>query len=538
MDERILFLTGRLAHDSLCREIEGLKKRRFSWRVHELGLQVAGLMTADMIGRRLADAGDAQRILVPGLCGGDVEALSQVYGVPVERGPKDLKDLPEYFGTAGRRPDLSEYRVAIFAEIVDAPNMGVGQIVERAAAYRADGADVIDLGCLPGAAFPHLEDAVSALKHEGHAVSVDSLEPPELRRGAAAGADYLLSLKESTLHLAEEAAGTPVLIPERPSDLDSLYRAAETLAGQGRRFLLDPILEPIHFGFTESLLRYHAVRRRYPEAEIMMGIGNLTELTDADTTGMTAVLMGVASELDVGAVLTTEVSPHARTAVRETDVARRVMFAAKRDGNLPQRYHPGLMALKDRKPFPHTSEEVARVAAAVKDPSYRIQLTREGIHVYNRDGRQLATDPFALYPALVPALAADGDASHAFYLGVELGRAQIAWQLGKRYLQDNELEWGVAVRGASDGIYRSGATSGGDATGGSAPAGGNPGIGDGANRGGSSADHDADDGANSSGGSADRDADDGANRCGGADRGADDGANHGGATTSGGVTGT
>ena len=446
MDERILFLTGRLAHDSLCREIEGLEKRDFSYRVHELGLQVAGLMTADMIRRRLPPPEDVQRIVVPGLCGGEVEALSRVYGVPVERGPKDLKDLPEYFGTAGRTSDLSEHGVTIIAEIVDAPNMGVEQILERAAAYRADGADVIDLGCLPGVAFPHMEESIAALKHGDYAVSVDSLERPELARGAAAGADYLLSLKESTLDIAGTWAGVPVLIPEHPSDLASLYRAAEALAAQGRRFLLDPILEPIHFGFTESLLRYHAARRRFPEAEIMMGIGNLTELTDADTTGMTAVLMGVVSELGIGAVLTTEVSPHAHTSVREVDIARRIMWAAKRDGNLPRRYHPGLMSLKDRKPFPHTSEEVARTAAAVKDPSFRIQLTREGIHVYNRDGLRLATDPFELWPGL----GVDDDASHAFYLGVELGRAQIAWQLGKRYLQDNELEWGVSVRGATE----------------------------------------------------------------------------------------
>ena len=446
MDERILFLTGRLAHDSLCREIEGLEKRNFSWRVHELGLQVAGLMTADMIRRRLPSPEDVQRIIVPGLCGGDVEALSQTYGIPIERGPKDLKDLPEFFGTAGRTSDLSEHGVTIIAEIVDAPNMDVEQMLERAAVYRNDGADVIDLGCLPGVEFPHLEESVAALKHEGYAVSVDSLERPELVRGAAAGADYLLSLKESTLDIADEWTGIPVLIPEHPSDLDSLYRAAEALAARGRQFLLDPILEPIHFGFTESLLRYHAVRRRFPEAHIMMGIGNLTELTDADTTGITAVLMGVVSELDIGSVLTTEVSPHAHASVREVDIARRIMWAAKRDGNLPRRYHGGLMALKDRKPFPHTCEEVARVAAAVRDPSFRIQLTREGIHVYNREGRQLATDPFELWPGL----AVDDDASHAFYLGVELGRAQIAWQLGKRYLQDNELEWGVAVRGVTE----------------------------------------------------------------------------------------
>ena len=442
MGEHILFLTGRLARDHLCREIEGLEKREFSYRVHELGLQVAGLMTADMIRRRLNGPGDAQRILVPGLCGGEVEALSEAYGIPVERGPKDLKDLPEYFGTGGRQLDLSRHSVTIIAEIVDAPHLTSEQIVARAAAYRADGADVIDLGCLPGISFPHLEEAVCALRREGHAVSVDSLEPEDLRRGGRAGADYLLSLRESTLQIADEVASTPVLIPEPPSDLKSLYRAAETLAARGRRFLLDPVLEPIQFGFTESLLRYLAVRRRFPEAEMMMGIGNVTELTDADTTGMTAVLMGVVSELDIGAVLTTEVSPHAHTAVREVDIARRIMHAAKRDTSLPQRYHPGLMALKDRKPFPYESEEVAQTAAAIKDPSFRIQLTRDGIHVYNRDGHQIATDPFALFPGL----GVEDDASHAFYLGVELGRAQIAWQLGKRYLQDNELEWGVATR--------------------------------------------------------------------------------------------
>ena len=446
MDERILFLTGRLAHDSLCREIEGLENRMFSWRVQELGLQVAGLMTADMIRRRLPAPEDVQRIIVPGLCGGEVEALSQVYGMPVQRGPKDLKDLPEFFGTAGRTSDLGEHGVTIIAEIVDAPHIDVGRILERAAAYRADGADVIDLGCLPGVDFPHMEESVAALKDAGFAVSVDSLERPELARAAAAGADYLLSLRESTLDIAADSASVPVLIPEHPADLDSLYRAAETLAAEGRRFLLDPVLEPIHFGFTESLLRYHAVRRRYPDAEIMMGIGNLTELTDADTTGITAVLMGVVSELGIGAVLTTEVSPHAHTSVREADIARRIMWAARRDGNLPRRYHAGLMALKDRKPFPHTSEEVAQTAAAIRDPSFRIQVTRAGLHVYNRDGHRLATDPFELWPELGVA----DDASHAFYLGVELGRAQIAWQLGKRYLQDNELEWGVAFRGAAE----------------------------------------------------------------------------------------
>ena len=60
----------------------------------------------------------------------------------------------------------------------------------------AEGADVIDLGCLPDTPFPHLEEAVQALKAQGWLVSVDSGDPGELRRGARAGADFLLSLTE------------------------------------------------------------------------------------------------------------------------------------------------------------------------------------------------------------------------------------------------------------------------------------------------------------------------------------------------------
>ena len=51
------------------------------------------------------------------------------------------------------------------------------------------------------------------------------------------------------------------------------------------------------------------------------------------------------------------------------------------------------------------------------------------------------TDPFDAYAGLDVA----EDGGHAFYLGVELARAEIAWQLGKRYVQDNRLRWGVAV---------------------------------------------------------------------------------------------
>ena len=48
-----------------------------------------------------------------------------------------------------------------------------------------------------------------------------------------------------------------------------------------------------------SLERYAETRRRYPDAEMLMGIGNLTELTAADSTGVNAMLIAVCQELGI-----------------------------------------------------------------------------------------------------------------------------------------------------------------------------------------------------------------------------------------------
>ena len=108
--EHILFLTGRLAEPALRRVLEGLRSgqgaRPFSWTVHEIGLQVAGLMTADMIRRRVV-APQADRIIVPGRCRGDMDALTSHYGLPVQRGPEELKDLPRFFSREAQPVSLT-----------------------------------------------------------------------------------------------------------------------------------------------------------------------------------------------------------------------------------------------------------------------------------------------------------------------------------------------------------------------------------------------------------------------------------------------
>ncbi len=442
MSRHTLFLTGHLAEQRLRHVLGGLRELDFDWIVHDIGVQVAALMTADLIRRRLPkDALGADRIIVPGHCQGDLAGLGAALGVAVERGPEDLHDLPAFFGRGGEAIDLDAHEVRIFAEIVDAPKLSVDGIVARAGAFAADGAEVIDLGCLPAVPFPHLEDAVAAVKALGLLVSVDFADPGELGRGGRAGADFVLSLSEATLDLATEMSATPILIPSPAGDLDSLCRAAERLSRHGRSFILDSILDPIPFGFTASLLRYAELRRRLPEARILMGIGNVTELVDADTTGMNALLFGIIAELGITDVLAVQVSPHCRRALREADRARRLMHAAKRLGRLPVGIDASLMALRDRRPLTTDEAEIAATAAQIRDANFRIELAADGIHLYNRDQHRVAQRAFDLFPG--PEVAANG--AHAFYLGVELARAEIAWQLGKRYVQDEDLDWHSAA---------------------------------------------------------------------------------------------
>jgi len=441
MRERLLFLTGHLAEPRLRNVLAGLGATEFDWEIANIGVKVAALMTEAIIRRRLPRPVNATKIIFPGRAGIDADHLTSEFGVPFARGPEEIVDLPGYLGKVGRDADLSGYDIRIFAEIVEAATMPLDALRVRARTMRAEGADVIDIGCKPGTAFPALEETIAALKTEGFRVSVDSGDVEELRRAARAGADFVLSLTEKTLAAVQGTACVPVLIPAAHGDLDSLVRAAGLAAERGLPCLLDPILDPIHFGFTASLGRYAALRERLPEAEILMGTGNLTELTDADSSGVTAVLLGICSELAIRNVLIVQVSPHTRRTVAEHDLARRIMFAARANGDLPRNYAAGLLQAHDRAPFAQTPDEIAAEAAALRDANYRIAAAEDGVHVYNGRMHKVARDAMSLFPHL----GVETDGAHAFYLGTELMKAETAFALGKRYAQDSPLDWGVAA---------------------------------------------------------------------------------------------
>ena len=329
MSKKILFLTGKLAERQLSNILESMKPE-FTYKINQIGVSVAALMSENIIMRRVAKEEGYDKIIVPGKFRGDLEKLSNYFGMPVERGPDDLANLPDYFGMIGQEQQLEENDCLIFSEIVDATLLTVDQIITRATQYKKEGADIIDLGCMPDTKFNHLEETIVKLKENGFLVSVDSANNEELIRGGKAGADYLLSVSEKNLKILDEVRSIPILIPSSPGDTKSLERVIEKVQKMKKVFFADPILDPIHYGFAESINRFIKIRKKFPKINLLMGTGNLTELTDCDSVGVNTVLMGLVSELRIKAVLVVQVSNHCSTSIKETDMARRLMFYAKK----------------------------------------------------------------------------------------------------------------------------------------------------------------------------------------------------------------
>jgi dihydropteroate synthase-like protein len=226
-------------------------------------------------------------------------------------------------------------------------------------------------------------------------------------------------------------------VPDPGTLWESVDRTIAELEKHGARYLIDPVIDPIGFGFMASLERYAEARRRYPTAELMMGIGNITELTAADTTGVNAILIAMCEELGVRMVLTTEVIGWARGAVHEVDIARRLMHYAIRNKVAPKHIDDRLVTVKDQRILSFSDDELRELQSHITDPNFRIFTDRSTITVLNREKFVRGTDIQEIFAQLGVE-----EATHAFYLGRELAKAKLAITLGKTYRQEGALSWG------------------------------------------------------------------------------------------------
>jgi dihydropteroate synthase len=440
--ERIVFVTGKLAEFSLRRMVERLSGEvGFDYRVVVLPISVAALMHVEWVRRKLSLEEPVDRVVLPGWCQGDLDVLASRFGMPFERGPKDLQNLPDHFGRKQQPPDLSQYDIEIVAEINHAQRLTDAEIVALSTGLRLDGADVIDLGCIPGEVWGRAGEVTRMLRGEGCRVSIDSFNRREVEDAVAAGAELVLSCNSTNVDWAARLDAEVVAIPDDLRDLSSLDRTIERLDACKSRFRIDPVLEPIGHGFSRSLDRFVRARERWPQAEMMMGVANLTELTEVDSAGINVVLAGVCQELRIKSVLTTQVINWARSSVRELDLARRLVHHSLSQGVLPKHVDSRLAMLRDPKVVEMSAEEIAELANRITDPNYRVFVQGGAIHLLNRDGHWSGNDPFDL----IRQAAAAGkalDPQHAFYLGYELCKAATALALGKQYTQDQALSWG------------------------------------------------------------------------------------------------
>ena len=356
----------------------------------------------------------------------------------------------------------------IVAEICDAPLRSDDEIIQIAERYIREGAEIIDIGMVARNEMTQEIPRIISLLRKNFDVplSIDTLNESEIRKAIECGIDLIVSVSGSTINSFRGLKVPAVIVPVDPKRdyyprnpleklkyLRELLKKAEKLGYQ--RVIADPILEPVNLGFVGSLTAFYELRKLDPEIPIFMGIGNVVELYDADSIGITALLLGAASELGANFVLTTEGSDKTQGNVSEAARARDMMTLAKLRDSVPKDLGLDLLILKDKRKFfdlyDQSIEKKTKVVRAA--PKGKFEYDREGFFKIFTHGSEIVA---VLQTGKGPKIVVKGNSAedvchelierglvseltHAAYLGRELQKAEIAIRTGKGYLQEKEL---------------------------------------------------------------------------------------------------
>jgi dihydropteroate synthase-like protein len=254
-------------------------------------------------------------------------------------------------------------------------------------------------------------------------------------------------LNAGNLPLVGEAvavAGVPAVIIPGPGCI-SLEENLAMAQKMGISVIADPVLDPPLQGMAVSLQRYRLFRQNNPEIPLFFGAGNVTELIDADTVGVNALLAALGAEMQASILFTPEFSAKAAGSVHELALASRMMLLARERSAPPKDLGLDLLILKEKRRLPE--EDMPETFLKAKEGHkyepdgggcFRIFLSGEMILAQNgritvagRDARDILNT--IIEKGLVSRL------DHAGYLGRELERAEIALRLKRSYVQDDPL---------------------------------------------------------------------------------------------------
>jgi len=521
---KVLLITGQLAKNLVKKYSIGSNVHS---ETIALSTSVAALLKPQYILNELKKRKikDYDVVILPGLISEDVSLIDKI-GIPTFKGPRYAVDIPFVLDNLSKvklskklpaddllkeklrhralkeieavnrykdellkkpwntlireLPIGRDFPARIMAEIVDAPLLTDEEIIKRAKYYVASGADVIDIGMIAGECRPDdAEGAVKAVRSAVHSlVSIDTMDAKEAEAAVSAGANIILSVDGgNVVDMASFASETTIVViptnyrkqlfPEEPLEkvalIEANIRKARNLGMNN--IIADLILNPvISTGIVNSIIAFYEFKSRNPDIPLLMGIGNITELMDADTIGVNALLSGIASELGVSILLTTEVSDKARGSVKELSLASRLMFLAKIRSSVPKDLGLDLLFMKEKKLKEEPYDK--RVEGSIKVIRSKSDLVRnmdpKGCFkiLLDRDENEIVTLYYPSYNLDQCSLIIKGKKAediyqtvidlrlvslydHAAYLGNELQKAQIALITGKNYLQDNPLFYKV-----------------------------------------------------------------------------------------------
>jgi dihydropteroate synthase-like protein len=417
--------------------------------------------------------------IISGMCTASFDQVERESGVPVWRGPRHAADLalvlpllgtealsrtipadellaarkaesalrkigeqeeeaePDFFIRSVRIGGGS--RMKVLAEVMDAHRCDdIRCVVER---YLAAGADIVDLGFGFDAAPKDVTRVFSSLRDIGAPLAVDS-QDPSLIRAALVRADLVLSLQEANIpavgRAVADAGAAAVVVPGNSTLAKNIARARK--AGI-RCIIADPLLRPVGSGFISSLGRF----RRY-SCPLFFGAGNVTELLDADSIGVNALLAGIAAEAGASVIFTSEHSDKTQGSIREMRRATEMMVLA-RDRPYPKDLGIDLLVLKEKRrrrepPLDYDTSQPARPMPQeiTYDPKGNFRIGIEGdriVAVIN--GRAVMG---TRWQDVLFTILSQGDVSlldHAGYLGRELSKAELAIRFGRSFEQDGEF---------------------------------------------------------------------------------------------------